>query len=168
MFSVSLYERYSPFTASLYPRILGSVGSGRSNFIDKLAEPEGAKAPRPPIQVLHTIADWLGRNSAELQEAIESIQQLATGVPVWHLKHFYPGSAGLDRASSMGMDDTRSRLCWASWEWAWWEHGPEDRQRARDISCTRQDRGIVRSWRYRPIMPWAWSSSDDREDEVSL
>ncbi|KAI6033680.1 hypothetical protein PISMIDRAFT_686722 [Pisolithus microcarpus 441] len=67
----------------------------------------------------------------------------------------------------MGMDDTRSRLCWASWEWGWWEHGPEDRQRARDISRIRQDRGIVRSWRYRPIMPWAWSSSDDREDEVS-
>ncbi|KAI6033673.1 hypothetical protein PISMIDRAFT_686708 [Pisolithus microcarpus 441] len=45
MFSVSLYERYSSFTASLYPRIMESMGSGRSNFIDKLAEPEGAKAP---------------------------------------------------------------------------------------------------------------------------
>ncbi|KAI6033644.1 hypothetical protein BKA83DRAFT_4179026 [Pisolithus microcarpus] len=29
---------------------------------------------------------------------------------------------------------------WASWEWGWWEHGTEDRQRARDISCVRQDR----------------------------
>ncbi|KAI5991861.1 hypothetical protein EDD15DRAFT_1061110 [Pisolithus albus] len=36
----------------------------------------------------------------------------------------------------MGMDG----LCWASWEWGWWEHGPEDGQRARDISCVRQDR----------------------------
>ncbi|KAI5991961.1 hypothetical protein EDD15DRAFT_2368736 [Pisolithus albus] len=75
---------------------MGSMGSGRSNFIDKLAELEGAKAPhgvvsragdmrdiavnlydhceyvfvdthgfndsvRLAIQVLHTIADWLGR-----------------------------------------------------------------------------------------------------------
>lgn len=74
-------------------------------FIDKLAELEGARAPhgvgshtwdirdiavklhdhceyvfvdtpgfedsvRPPIQVLHTIIDWLGRNSAEHQGAI--------------------------------------------------------------------------------------------------
>ncbi|KIK15291.1 hypothetical protein PISMIDRAFT_329337 [Pisolithus microcarpus 441] len=45
MFSVSLYERYSSFTASLYPGIMGSTGSGRGNFIDKLAEPEGARAP---------------------------------------------------------------------------------------------------------------------------
>ncbi|KAI5996995.1 hypothetical protein EDD15DRAFT_387575 [Pisolithus albus] len=35
MFSVSLYERYLPFTASLYPRIMGCVGSWRGNLIDK-------------------------------------------------------------------------------------------------------------------------------------
>ncbi|KAI6033687.1 hypothetical protein BKA83DRAFT_4486732 [Pisolithus microcarpus] len=97
---------------------------------------------RPAIQVLHTIADWLGGNSAELQEAIESMSfgsvgdwtlqellalptlvfcmqdwslvlnletnnhkadplmleevQKPTGIPVRHLKHFCPGSAGLD------------------------------------------------------------------------
>ncbi|KAI5996998.1 hypothetical protein EDD15DRAFT_2412655 [Pisolithus albus] len=75
MFSVSLYDRYSSFAASLYPRIMGSTGSGRSNFIDKLAEPEGAKASRSAIQVFRAIADWLRRkdSSAELQEAIESM-----------------------------------------------------------------------------------------------
>ncbi|KAI5991940.1 hypothetical protein EDD15DRAFT_2368712 [Pisolithus albus] len=52
---------------------MGSTGSGRSNSIDKSAGPEGAKARRPAIQAPHTMADWLGRNSAELQEAIRSM-----------------------------------------------------------------------------------------------
>ncbi|KAI5996996.1 hypothetical protein EDD15DRAFT_2364457 [Pisolithus albus] len=39
---------------------MGSTGSGRSNSIDKSAEPEGAKAPTPAIQAPHTMADWLG------------------------------------------------------------------------------------------------------------
>ncbi|KAI6033674.1 hypothetical protein BKA83DRAFT_1809458 [Pisolithus microcarpus] len=42
-------------------------------------------------------------------DMLEEVQK-PTGVLVRHLKHFCPGSAGLDRASSMGMDDARSRL----------------------------------------------------------
>ncbi|KAI5985468.1 hypothetical protein EDD15DRAFT_1631038 [Pisolithus albus] len=54
MFSVSLYEHYSSFAASPHPRIMGFTGSGRGNvchriiceqFIDKLAEAEGARTP---------------------------------------------------------------------------------------------------------------------------
>ncbi|KAI5996938.1 hypothetical protein EDD15DRAFT_384657 [Pisolithus albus] len=120
---------------------MGSTGSG------ELAEPEGARTPpgvgsrtqdireredsvRPPIQVLHMVADWLGRDSVELQQAIESIcswyhrsaMTIAyisdfsdiAGVPVRHPKHFCPGSVGLDRALSMRMGDARSRPCRAS------------------------------------------------------
>ncbi|KAI6033615.1 hypothetical protein PISMIDRAFT_276021 [Pisolithus microcarpus 441] len=158
MFSASLYERYSSFTASLYPRIMGSVGFGRSNFIDKLAELEGARAPhgvgshtwdirdiavklhdhcehvfvdtpgfensvRPAIQVFHTIVDWLGRNSAEHQGAIESMSnsgrlefQCGTSVqvvPVSIVRHPWART-------------THDQDCWASREWGWWEHGPDN------------------------------------------
>ncbi|KAI5996933.1 hypothetical protein EDD15DRAFT_384097 [Pisolithus albus] len=180
MFTVSLYEHYSSFAASPHPRIMGFTGSGRGNFIDKLAEAEGARTPhgvgsrtrdiredavklydhceyvfvdipgfkdsvRPPIQ-LYMTPDWLRRN-AEFEEAVESMsncvcfsrgwtlqESLALPTlkrkttkqiplcskrfkkpPVWHLKHFSPGSVGLERASSMPMDQDCIGLRVGAW-----------------------------------------------------
>ncbi|KAI5996942.1 hypothetical protein EDD15DRAFT_384920 [Pisolithus albus] len=115
MFSVSLYGHYSSFTASLYPSIMGSTGSGRS-FIDKLAEPEGARAPHgvgSRTRDVREHADSIRYAEAEDHKAgpamLEEAQKV-TGVPVWHLEHFCPASVGLERASSMPMDDARSRF----------------------------------------------------------
>ncbi|KAI5993997.1 hypothetical protein EDD15DRAFT_2166842 [Pisolithus albus] len=63
MFSVCLYEVYSSFRPLFFPRIMGSMGSGRSNFIDKLTEPEGANAPHgigSPTQDISEYAVMLG------------------------------------------------------------------------------------------------------------
>ncbi|KAI6033513.1 hypothetical protein PISMIDRAFT_329582 [Pisolithus microcarpus 441] len=120
MFSVSFYERYSSFTASFYPRIMGSTGSGRSNFIDNLAEPEGARAPHgvgSRTRDIREHADSVRHSEAKNHKADPAMLEEAhkvTGVLVWHLKYFCPGSVGLERASSMPMDGARSRLYRAS------------------------------------------------------
>ncbi|KAI5993990.1 hypothetical protein EDD15DRAFT_2367120 [Pisolithus albus] len=77
--SVSLYEGYSSFTASLYPRIMGSTGSGRGNFIDKLAEPEGAKAPHGVGSHTRDIRE----HAVKLQEAAESMYTASLASGVW-------------------------------------------------------------------------------------
>ncbi|KAI6033491.1 hypothetical protein BKA83DRAFT_4177747 [Pisolithus microcarpus] len=79
MFSVSLYERYSSFTASLYSSIMGSTGSGRSNFIDELAEPECARAPRGVGSHTRDIRE----HTVKLQEATESMYTASLANGVW-------------------------------------------------------------------------------------
>ncbi|KIK11588.1 hypothetical protein PISMIDRAFT_690248 [Pisolithus microcarpus 441] len=71
MFSVSLYERYSSFTAS--------TGSVRSNFIDELAEPECARAPRGVGSHTRDIRE----HAVKLQEATESMYTASLANGVW-------------------------------------------------------------------------------------
>ncbi|KAI6033620.1 hypothetical protein PISMIDRAFT_276442 [Pisolithus microcarpus 441] len=168
----SILESWDPWYLGEAVYVHESLNPGHwlicEQFIDELAESEGAKAPRPATQVPHTIADWLGRNSAELQEAIRSMCSWyhRSSLTIAYLSDV-SGTASLANSGRLkfrcGTSNTSVQVvpvsivrhlwawtthdqdCWASWEWAWWEHGPEDRQRARDVSCVRQDRGIVRS-----------------------
>ncbi|KAI5982107.1 hypothetical protein EDD15DRAFT_2378439 [Pisolithus albus] len=114
MIPVSLYEHYSSFTASPHPRIMGSTGSGRSNFI------ESARAPRDVglrKRDIREHADSVRRAEARNHKADPFMFEEAhkvTGVVVWHLEHSCPGSVGLERPSPMRMDDARSILQRAS------------------------------------------------------
>ncbi|KAI5996929.1 hypothetical protein EDD15DRAFT_384478 [Pisolithus albus] len=87
MFSVSLY---SSFTTSLDPGHIRSKGSGRGNFIDSFAEPEGARAPRGVGSRTRDIREH--EDSARHSEAKNHRADLAMlaeaekviEVPVWH------------------------------------------------------------------------------------
>ncbi|KAI5985474.1 hypothetical protein EDD15DRAFT_1631233 [Pisolithus albus] len=60
MFSFSLYERYSSFTASLYSGTMGSTSpSGRGNFVHELAELEGARAPHDVGSRTRNVGAWI-------------------------------------------------------------------------------------------------------------
>ncbi|KAI5996931.1 hypothetical protein EDD15DRAFT_2364379 [Pisolithus albus] len=80
IFSVSLYEHYSSFTASLYPRIMGSTGSGRNNFIDNLAEPEGARAPHDVGSRTRDIRERrsLGQGGTRVSHSVRRIRMSST------------------------------------------------------------------------------------------
>ncbi|KAI5985477.1 hypothetical protein EDD15DRAFT_2374074 [Pisolithus albus] len=112
-FSVSLY---SPFTTPPYPGNMRSTGSGRGNFIDKLAEFEGAKARhgvgsrtrgiREHEVKLYDHCEYVFVDIPGFKDSkqIPLCSKRSKRRLVRHLKHFSPGSVGLERWAWMTHD----------------------------------------------------------------
>ncbi|KAI6008536.1 hypothetical protein BKA83DRAFT_4516110 [Pisolithus microcarpus] len=92
---------------------MGSTGSGRSNFIDNLAEPEGARAPHgvgSRTRDIREHADSVRHSEAKNHKADPAMLEEAhkvTGVLVWHLKYFCPGSGFMSSAKRDASTGTR-------------------------------------------------------------